>query len=146
VAPAGPAGAPSRTSPGRLKVAALLAPERARRLALTVAGLRVALGVLAMVGPDLALRPWVGRPGGPERRVLARSLAGRDIALGLGALLAARRRAPLRGWVEAGSLADAGDVLGTALAFGRLPRAGRVLVLGAAAGAAVAGALAAPSV
>jgi hypothetical protein len=118
----------------------------ARRLALTVAGMRVSLGAVAMVAPDLALRPWVGRPGGAERRVLARSLGARDIALGLGALLAARRQAPLRGWVEAGSLADVGDTLGTLLAFGRLPRGGRVLVLGAAAGAAAAGALAAPSV
>lgn len=122
-----------------------LAPDRARRLALTVAGLRVALGAVAMVAPDMALRPWVGRGTGAERRVLARSLGARDVALGLGAVLAAARRAPLRGWVEAGSLADAGDVVGTALAFGRLPRVGRVLVLGAAAGAAAAGALAAPS-
>ena len=123
-----------------------LAQPQARRLALAVAGMRVALGVVAMVAPDVALRPWVGRAGGAERRVLARSLGARDVALGLGALLAGARKAPLRGWVEAGSLADAGDVLGTALSFDRLPRVGRFLVLGAAAGAAAAGALAAPSV
>ena len=123
-----------------------LSAGQARRLALTVAGLRVALGAVALAAPDLALRPWVGAGHGPERRVLARSLGARDVALGLGALVAGRRRAPLRGWVEAGSLADTGDVLATALAFGRLPRRGRLLVLGAAAGAAAAGALVAPSV
>ena len=127
-------------------MAGILSRPTARRLALAVAGMRVALGALAMVAPDLALRPWVGRPGGAERRVLARALGARDIALGLGALLAARRNAPLRGWVEAGSLSDVGDTVSTALAFGGLPATGRVLVLGAAAGAAAAGALAAPSV
>jgi len=120
-------------------------PPRARHLALAVAGMRVTLGLVAMVAPDLALRPWVGRAAGPERRVLARALGARDIALGLGALVAARRRAPLRGWVEAGSLSDTGDVLATLLAFGTLPRAGRILVLGASAGAAAAGAVAAPA-
>lgn len=115
-------------------------------MALSVARMRVALGVMALLAPDLALRPWVGTAGrGPARRVLARSLGARDIALGLGALVAARREAPVRGWVEAGALADAGDVVGTVAAFGHLPRGGRILVLASAAGAAAAGALAAPS-
>lgn len=118
--------------------------RRGRALALLVARLRLALGVVAMAAPELALRPWVGDAGrGPARRVLARSLGARDVALGLGVLMAARRQAPLRGWVEAGALADTGDVLATAIAFGRLPQAGRVLVLALSAGAASAGALAA---
>ncbi len=50
-----------------------------------------------------------------------RSVGGRDLALGLGALLALRRGAPLRGWVEAGALADLADGLAGVLAFGSLP-------------------------
>lgn len=128
-------------------MAGLLSKAQARAVALSVARLRVALGVVALVAPDAALRPWIGATGrGPSRRVLARSLGARDIALGLGTLVAARRDAPVRGWVEAGALADAGDVLGTLVAFGHLPRAGRLLVLASAAGAVAAGAVAAPSV
>lgn len=120
--------------------------SRGRSLALAVATLRVLVGAVAMAAPDRALRPWVGDGGrGPARRVLARSLGVRDLALGLGALVAARRGAPLRGWVEAGALADTGDAIGTAMSFGSLPRFGRLLVLAASAGAAGAGAMAARS-
>jgi hypothetical protein len=124
----------------------LLSPRMARMLAIAVAGGRAALGVTAMVAPDAVARPWIGDDGrGPGRRVLARALGGRDLALGLGALLAARPDGPLRGWVEAGGLADAGDVAATFLAFRHLPERGRWLVLAAAGGAVAAAALAAPS-
>lgn len=128
-------------------VPALLSKSQARDVALSIARLRVALGVVAFLAPDVATRPWVGTAGrGPARRVLARSLGARDVALGLGALVAARRDAPLRGWVEAAALADAGDVVGTLVAFGHLPRTGRIVVLLSAAGALAAGALAAGAV
>lgn len=120
--------------------------RRARTLALAIAALRCGLGLGAMLAPDAAARPWVGSAGaGPGRQVLARALGGRDVALGLGALLAARGDGRLRGWVEAGALADAGDVVATATAYRHLPRAGRVLVLAAAGGAALLGAMASPS-
>ncbi len=115
-------------------------------LAVSVAGARVALGVVAVAAPVAAARPWVGAATvGPASAVLGRALGGRDLALGLGALLAARRGAPLRGWVEAGGLADWGDVTATLLSFGRLPRWGRWLVLAASAGAAATAAVVAPS-
>jgi peptide-methionine (R)-S-oxide reductase len=127
-------------------VSGLLSPSQARRLAVTIAGVRVAVGLAAMVVPDTALRPWVGSAGqGPARRVLARSLGARDVALGLGVLVADRRGAPIRGWVEAAVLADAGDVGGTLAALPHLPKAGRLLVLASAAGAVAAGAVAAAS-
>jgi hypothetical protein len=47
-------------------------------------------------------------------------------------VLAARRDAPLRGWIEAGGLADATDLAATLISFRRLPRFGRWLVLVAA--------------
>lgn len=129
---------------------------RARPAAMALAGARCALGLFALMAPDAAARPWVGaaaggparrRPGRSDagRRVLARALGGRDVALGLGALLAAGRGAPVRGWVEAGVLADTGDALATVASFGALPPVGRFLVLGASAGAALLGAAVAPS-
>ena len=123
----------------------LLTRDRARTLAVGVAGTRVVLGLSAFVAPELVARPWVGTGGGDDRRVLGRALGARDIALGLGALLAARRGAPLRGWVEAGGLSDAGDTVATLLSFRRLPPVGRLAVLAASTGAAAAAALSAPS-
>lgn len=116
-----------------------LEPRQARQAARLLAGARTALGVVAYVAPAVPGRPWIGadadRTGG---RVLARALGARDVALGVGLLLAERREDPIRGWVEAGGLADAGDVLATLLSWGRLPKWGRWLVLAAAGGGAVA--------
>ena len=110
--------------------------QQARQLARTVAWGRIAIGVTAMVAPSLPLRPWVGDLAGDRRgKLLARSLGARDLALGLGVVLAMKHDAPVRGWVEGSGLADAGDVLSTLLAFGKLPRGGRWLVLLSAAGA-----------
>lgn len=121
---------------------------QARQLAAGIAWSRIALGATAMVAPSLPLRPWVGRDVAwrPRAKLLARSLGARDVALGIGVILALRHDAPVRGWVEGGGLADAGDVLATLLAFGSLPRFGRFAVLGSAAGAVVVARLIAPSV
>ncbi len=118
----------------------------ARRLALGVAAARIGLGVVAAVAPTVVARPWIGEEAhGPGAKVLGRALGGRDLALGLGPVLAARRGAPFRGWVEAAVLADLVDTGATLVAFRRLPRRSRWLVLASAAGAAVAGGLAARS-
>ena len=117
--------------------------QQARQLAQTVAYGRIAIGVVAMVAPGLPLRPWVGDLAGDRRgKLLARSLGARDLALGLGVVLAMKHDAPVRGWVEGSGLADAGDVLSTVLAFPKLPKSGRWLVLLSAAGAAASARLA----
>ena len=105
---------------------------------------RIALGLSYVLAPGLALRAWPGtRPStaddGRQLRHLARSTGGRDIALGAGVLLALSHDAPVRGWLEAASLADAVDALAIILAFPHLPRRKAVLMLGAALGAAAAG-------
>lgn len=83
-----------------------------------------------MAVPQLPLRPWVGeRRADPTTLLFGRVLGVRDLALGLGALLAMRHDAPVRGWIEAGGLADTGDTLFTALSFRELPDPGRWLVL-----------------
>jgi hypothetical protein len=107
--------------------------DQARRLALVNGIARCALGGSALTIPALPLAPWVGKARrDPSVRLLARALGARDLALGLGALLALRQDAPLRGWVEAGGLADVGDVVVTLAAFTTLPRWGRWAVLAAA--------------
>ena len=119
--------------------------ELARTGARAVAALRVVLGVTALVAPGVAARPWVGASAaGTAGTVLGRAAGARDVALGAGALLAARQgpRAE-RTWVAAGAFCDALDATTTFSHWRRLPAGGRLLVSGAAVGAAVVGALAA---
>lgn len=116
----------------------------ARATTRAVAAGRIALGASFLVAPGAALRLWPGTAGstGDDRavaRLLARSVGGRDVALGIGALLALSHDAPVRGWIEAGMLADTVDAVAIALAFRRLPRARAALMLAAAVGTAVAG-------
>ena len=120
--------------------------DQARQVAETIAWSRIAIGAVALLAPTVPLRPWVGRDFAwqPRAKLLARSLGARDLALGLGVLLALRHDAPVRGWVEGAGVADAGDCLATLLAFGKLPKSGRWLVLLSAAGAAATARLVAP--
>ena len=122
--------------------------DKARQIAEAVAIGRIGIGIVALVAPTVPLRPWVGRDFAwqPRAKLLARSLGARDLALGIGVMLALRHKAPVRGWVEGSGLADAGDTLATLLAFGKLPKSGRWLVLLSAGGAAAAARLAAPMV
>jgi hypothetical protein len=121
--------------------------EEAREYARWLAGARVAIGATAILAPRIAMRPWLGRGvGRPTDKLLARSLGSRDIALGLGAILAIDRGAPTRGWLEAGGLADAGDLVGTVVAFRALPRFLRWAMLLVMSGAVAAAGVLAPSV
>lgn len=97
---------------------------------------RTLLGVVALTRPEIPARPWVGRSvaGTAGGRVLARALGARDLVLGLGAV-----RTGSGGWAAAGAAADALDAAVTLGSFADLPRRGRLLVLGSAGGAAVAG-------
>jgi hypothetical protein len=122
--------------------------DQASQIAEAVAWGRIGLGVTALLAPTVPLRPWVGRDFAwqPRAKLLARSLGARDLALGLGVILALRHDAPIRGWVEGGGVSDTCDVLATLLAFGKLPKAGRWLVVLSAGGAAALARLAAPAV
>lgn len=102
---------------------------------------RIALGASFVLVPGLALRAWPGHgeAGGPVSRLLARSVGVRDIALGMGTLMAVQHDTPARGWLEAAMLADAGDAVAIVLGFRHLPRVRAVAMLGASVGAAAAG-------
>ncbi len=116
-----------------------------RYAAMAVAAGRVGLGVAALAWPAVPARPWVGSSADElGAQVFGRALGARDLALGLGALAAARRARddpwPAGGWFAAGALSDALDVAVTAAMWPRLPRFTRWLVAATAGGAAVAGA------
>jgi hypothetical protein len=91
-------------------------------LALAVARGRIAFGGVALVAPQLAARIMgAGRSPTGTIPVLARMLGGRDVALGLGAVIAVDRGKPVRGWLEGAALADAVDCLACLLARKELP-------------------------
>jgi hypothetical protein len=91
-------------------------------LAMSIARGRIALGASALVAPRLAARVMgAGRSPSGTTTVLARMLGGRDVALGLGTVIAVDRGKPVRGWLEGSALADAVDCLACLLARKELP-------------------------
>jgi hypothetical protein len=132
-----------------------------RRGATAVAASRVGVGFVALGAPLLVSRSWVGPSGdGPPGTVLGRALGSRDLALGLGALIALRRQASATGqpsvwpaaasaarsgaavWVGMAALADGFDLWTTARSWDELPAVKRWLVALSSGGAAAVGAAA----
>jgi len=102
---------------------------------------RMAVGVIGFVMPKTFGRVWVGSDAAsPRIAMITRAFAVRDFALGLGAYLAVERDTPVRGWLEAGLLSDAADVLSTFR--GPVPVARKLALAGAAMTGVAAGALA----
>jgi hypothetical protein len=111
----------------------------ARTLARFIAMGRVAIGLTAVVAPTLVARPWIGDGSADTTsRLLARTMGGRDLALGIGSLRALTLSdQEARPWLALGGMADAVDALATAVAFASLPRRSRWGILALTAGAAV---------
>lgn len=102
----------------------IVSPMNIRTIAQVVALSRVAFGVGMLAAPARIGAGWIGPTGeGAPASVLARSVASRDIGLGLGAL-AATRSGGGEAWFAAHALADATDVLGTLAARDSLPAGG----------------------
>jgi hypothetical protein len=111
--------------------------ETARLLAL----LRVLFGAGLFLAPRKATRMWTGSDDVEfPVDVAARGMGARDIALGIGTLIALESGANPRGWLEAGALSDAADAIGTLAAWRDLPGIRRLLLLGSEVGAALLGA------
>jgi RNA polymerase sigma factor (sigma-70 family) len=109
----------------------------ARDLALSQARGRIAIGAASILVPGLAGRIWIGRDARrPAVKVLARAFGARDLALGLGVVIALDRGAPVRGWLEASALADLVDLAATLLAGSAIPEQARRSVAVVAAGSA----------
>lgn len=113
--------------------------ERFRRLARLIAWGRVAIGCTALVAPVAVARPWIGDAADTtEARLLARTMGGRDLAIGIGTIRAlGRSDAEARPWVALGGSADVVDALATVVAFGALPRRSRWGILAVTVGAAL---------
>lgn len=99
---------------------------------------RMALGAALLLAPATSTRRGL-KTGEPSADAVTawRVAGGRDLAIGLGTLLAARRASPaLAGWLSAGALADAIDVyaLGRDRSLRPLLRAGAALAAAAGAG------------
>jgi hypothetical protein len=116
-----------------------------RAVARILAAGRVAIGAGLLVAPAAVTKGWAGAPGvAAGGRLLGRSIGVRDLALGVGVLTSLERGEPqARAWVRAAALADVGDALATLVAYRHLPPRSRFGVLALAAGAAVAGFVAA---
>jgi len=129
-----PTGGPCRTGYRR----PMSAPVP-HRLAQLVALGRIGIGCTALVAPTLMTRPWIGHGAATaDARLLARTMGGRDLALGLGTLRALGvDPAEARPWVALAGVADAIDATVTILAFRRLPRLTRWGILASTVGAAV---------
>jgi hypothetical protein len=112
-----------------------------RDLALASARGRIAFGVAFLLAPGLVGRRWIGADA--DRRavkLVVRALGARDVALGLGVVIALDRGTPVRGWLEGSALADSADFLATLLAGDSIPEDARRAVLLIAAGSAALGA------
>jgi hypothetical protein len=111
----------------------------ARELALSQARGRIAVGAALVLFPGWGGRRWIGEPAGdPAVKLLTRALGVRDLAIGLGAVIALDRGAPARGWLEAGALSDVVDLVATLVAGDAIPAGARRAVTVIAAGSAVA--------
>jgi len=94
--------------------------------------------VVSLLAPGLVGRTMTGR-GGSEggTRLFARMVGARDLGLGLGLLVALKRGAPVRGWLEASAVVDGIDATACLLARDHI----RTSVFPGALGLAAAGAL-----
>jgi len=105
---------------------------------------RTLVGVMALLAPRAVGRSFLGSlvdaPGGTAA---VRTIGGRDLALGAGALIADRRGRPLRGWIEAGVLVDLLDCFVAVFAGRGVPLLSRLGILVIGGGAAAAGVIAA---
>ncbi len=82
-----------------------------RRAACLYAASRVGLGALLVAVPRV-VEGWVG-PGArrSEAKMLTRVAGARDLALGLGTLMALREGTPVRRWLQVAAAVDASDAL-----------------------------------
>jgi len=86
-------------------------------MAVGLTGARAAIGLASLAAPGLVARAMTrGERRGGGTSLFARMVGARDLGLGLGALIALDRGAPVRGWLEASALVDGVDVAACVLA------------------------------
>lgn len=118
-----------------------------RDIARLLAAGRVIIGASAWLAPRKFSRAWTGQEAAvPSGTMAMRGLAIRDIALGLGTLMALEGDGPARRWVEAGALADASDAASTLMSWGQLSWGKRLVGLATAGSGCYLGVMVADSV
>jgi hypothetical protein len=106
-----------------------------RSLARGLALNRIQYGAGLTLAPGLFGKAWLGSAAEDERtKVFGRALGARDLALGVGALLALDDADAARRWFAGHALADAADLVATLVAGHRIPTAPRLYALTMAAG------------
>jgi hypothetical protein len=96
-----------------------------------LAGARAAIGGSLVLAPQLATATWVGRPRrSAPTTVLGRALGARDLTIGVGAL--ATSGDAQRGWLVAGVVCDAVDLVATLVERDELPRTAVPMIVAAA--------------
>jgi hypothetical protein len=116
-----------------------MARVEARDLALSQARGRMVVGAALLLAPGWAGKRWIGGAADdPAVKVITRALGARDLAIGLGAVIALDRGTPARGWFEAAALSDTVDLVATVLARDAIPNAARKAVMMIAGGSGLA--------
>lgn len=110
-----------------------------RTLARLLACARIGIGAALFAAPQTAARLWLGQPVTPGGALLARGLGARDLALGVGQLVALDDDGDAGPWLDAGVAADTADALGVMLARRDLPARTVAGTAAVALGAAVTG-------
>ena len=101
---------------------------------------RLLFGAGLLLAPATAGRLMAGAGGAaPDAQAFLRGMGGRELGIGLGLLSAERSRGPVRPWLAAGVLADAGDVVGILGAWRAMQADRRLPGIAFAGGAALAG-------
>ena len=112
-----------------------------------VAAARIVFGIGFIAMPGWTGRVWIGRDSDrPAVRVLTQAIGARDLLMGVGAMIAMRRRKHVRGWMQAISATDVIDFTCAVAARDAIPAASRAAVLVLAGGSAAQAAYAASGV
>jgi hypothetical protein len=101
---------------------------------------RIIFGTSLFLAPSVVGRLWIAEDADrPRTKMMLRALGIRDAAIGIGVLIALNRDAPVRGWLEAGVMADAGDAAAALVAFRHLSGFTRSASIVSATGSAILG-------
>jgi len=101
-----------------------------RELVQMLSFVRLVIGAGFVLMPRRLGRWWTGEEDiSTTSKMALRSLGGRDVALAVGTLIALENNGNVRGWLEAGALADASDAVSTITNWGDLPSLRRLLGL-----------------
>ena len=111
----------------------------ARLLARMLACGRIGLGLALFAAPRTAARLWLGHEVSPGAGLLARGLGARDLAIGVGTLVALDGQRDVDPWLDAAAASDTADAAAALLARDDLERKVVLGTVAVAGGAAIAG-------